>query len=162
MAIHWDDLPLLAAVDQLEGEGRAYQMDGEELMKIVASNERCTDQDRTAFTQMLYSLASQWRLQFENKNYPGVAMPPAEDPRHLQWLWRFKLTESGRDRARARVVLEGRPDPDEDDGRLIPALVLDRFAEIITSWYRPEQATQVFARLGPSTGSGIGSAAKRR
>ena len=123
-------------------------------MQFVAGEERCTDPDRASFTRMLYTIANQWRISFELKNYPNVAVPPAEDPRHLQWLWRFRLMESGRDRARARVVLEGFPDPDEDDGRRIPGLVLDRFAGIIAGYYNEGQLQIFLGVVGALPGRG--------
>jgi uncharacterized protein (TIGR02391 family) len=58
------------------------------------------------------------------------------------------LTDRGRDRARARVVLEGFPEPDEDDGRPIPFMVLERVARIIAAWYSLEQMPRFFFDAG--------------
>ncbi|MGO9753394.1 MAG: hypothetical protein ACLP8S_14580 [Solirubrobacteraceae bacterium] len=142
MAIYWDDIALLQALDRLEGEHGAHQIDGEQLMQIVAGDEHCTDPDRVSLTGLLYTLGQRGRLSFEIKSDPGLAVPAAGDPRHLQWLWRFKLTQTGRDRPRARTVLERRPDPDADDGRPIPGLALDRFAGVIAAWYTPAQVSR--------------------
>ncbi|MGO9899753.1 MAG: hypothetical protein ACLP0J_08690 [Solirubrobacteraceae bacterium] len=148
MAIRWNDISLLQALGRLEGEDRAYEIDGEQLMQIVAGDERCTDPDRASLTRLLYTLSQQGRLSFEIKDDPGMAVPSAENPRHLQWLWRFKLTETGRGRTRARVVPDQRPDPDEDDGRPIPGRALDRFADAIAVWYTPEQLPKFLRNAG--------------
>ncbi len=142
MAIQWDDIRLLQALDRIEDEQRAIDIDGLQLMLTVAGAERCEDLDRVSFTRLLYTLSEQGRLSFEIKDDPGVVVPSAEDPRHLEWLWRFKLTETGRGRRRARVVVERRPDTDEDDGRPIPGLALDRFGEAIAAWYTPAQLSR--------------------
>ncbi len=145
MEIHWDEIRLLHALARLEGEARADRIDGLQLLQIVAGDERHTDLDRVSLTRLLYALSQQGRLSFEIKPDPDVAVPSAEDPRHLQSLWRFKLTETGRDRPRARVVVERveqRPDTDKDDGRPIPGLALDRFAVVIAAWYTPAQLSK--------------------
>jgi hypothetical protein len=148
VAIRWNDISLLQALGRLEGEDRAYDIDGEQLMQIFAGDERCTDPDRASLSRLLYTLSQQGRLSFEIKDDPGVAVPSAENPRHLQWLWRFKLTETGRARTRARVVPDQRPDPDEDDGRPIPGLALDRFVDAIAAWYTPEQVPKFLRNAG--------------
>jgi hypothetical protein len=52
---------------------------------------------------------------------------------------RFALTTAGQDRARGRLVQTAPPDPDEDDGRPISALVCKQVAESIANEYRPDQ-----------------------
>lgn len=85
------------------------------------------------------------RLAFEQQYYGGARQPQPQEHGYLQSLWHFELTSSGRDRACGRVVLEGLPDPGQDDGRPIPALVLDRFARVIAAYYTaPQLATFLY------------------
>jgi hypothetical protein len=148
MSIHWDDIELLRVLDQLEGEGRAYGMTGEDLLQAVAAGRPCTDQDRAAFVRLLHMLRDRGRLRFEQQNWLGAHQPQPHEHAYLQSLWHFELTETGKDRAIGRVVLEGVPDPDEDDGRPIPGLVLERFAGIIGGWYTRPQMDRFFTDAG--------------
>jgi hypothetical protein len=148
VGIHWDEIRLLRALERLGGEERADQIDGLQLMLIVAGDEQTTDLDRVSLTRLLYMLSQQGRLSFEIKHDPDLEVPSAEDPRHLQWLWRLRLTDTGRDRPRARVVVERRPETDIDDGRPIPGLALDRFAGVIAAWYTPAQLSKFLRDSG--------------
>lgn len=48
------------------------------------------------------------------------------------------------------MVLEGLPDPGQDDGRAIPALVLRGFAEIIAAYYTASQMAEFLYDSGLS------------
>jgi hypothetical protein len=116
MPIFWDDLDILRALDKLEGENRAYHGSGEDLLKAAAGEQPVSDQDRAAFSLQLLMLRSQGRLTFDQQAFGTRVLQPNERE-FPQSVCRLQLTETGRDRARARVVFEGFPDPDEDDGR---------------------------------------------
>jgi hypothetical protein len=148
MPIHWDDLLLLQTLDRLEGEGRAYQINGEDLMLAVAGQQIRPDQDREAFVRLLAVLEQRGLLLFEQMNYRGAYQPQPHDHNFLQSLWHFQLTESGRDRARGRIVQERLPNPDEDDGRAIPGRILERVGETIGGYYTPAQMVRFFADAG--------------
>jgi predicted nucleotide-binding protein len=143
MPIAWDDIEILRALDRLEQEDRAYHDNGENLLRASAGEKPYTDQDRATFTRELMMLASRGRLTFEQQRSPGNARVPRPNEREfLQFLWHLKITETGRDRARARVVYEGFPDPDEDDGTTIPGLVLDRVAGMVSEYYSASQLSK--------------------
>jgi hypothetical protein len=65
MPIFWDDLGILRALDELEGESRAYNGSGEDLLKKAAGDRLIGDEDRAAFSRLLIMLASQGRVTFE-------------------------------------------------------------------------------------------------
>lgn len=154
MPIHWDDLYVVRALDRLEGENRAYMANGEDLMQAVAQEmritETCLDPDRVTFARLLLSLMQNTppRLTFEQMTFGLARLPQMQEHGYLQSIWHFELTESGRDRARARVVLIGSPEPDEDDGRTIPFLVLEKVAATIARWYSLPQMPKFFFDSG--------------
>jgi uncharacterized protein (TIGR02391 family) len=152
MPINWDDLEILGALDRLEDAGRAYSMNGEDLLQAVALGRSVEDADRNRFARMLLMLRDETpqRLRFDQQQWPGIQPPQPQQHEYLQSLWHFELTTSGRDRARGRVVLEGLPDPDQDDGRAIPALVLRGYAEIIAAYYTASQMEEFLYDFGLS------------
>ena len=152
MPINWDDLEILGAVDRSEDAGRAYSMNGEDLVQAVAHGGSVGDADRNAFARRLFLLRDETpqRLRFDQQQWLGIQPPQPQQHEYLQSLWHFELTTSGRDRARGRVVLEGLPDPDQDDGRAIPALVLREFAEIIAAYYTASQMAEFLYDSGLS------------
>lgn len=141
MAVWWDDLEIVSTVDRLEGEGRAYQMTGEDLIQAVARGQRLEDQDRLAFVRMLHLLRDETPkyLAFDQLYYMGARQPQPDEHGYLQALWHFELTPVGRDRARARVLQGPLPDPGQDDGRTIPVLVLGDVAQIISRYFNARQ-----------------------
>jgi predicted nucleotide-binding protein len=147
MPIFWDDLDILRALDELEGESRAYHGSGEDLLKKAARDQLITDEDRAAFSRQLIMLATQGRLTFDQHAFGARVMQPHERE-FPQSLWHFQLTESGRDRARARVVYEHFPDPGEDDGSTIPGLVLSRVANLVAEYYSAQQVPRFLDDVG--------------
>ena len=141
MAVWWDDLEILSTLDRLEGEGRAYHITGYDLMQAVAGDRLVEDQDRIAFVRLLHMLrdGDPQLVAFDAQYYMGARQPQPHEHLYVQSLWRFELTTTGRDRARGRVVLQGLPEPRQDDGRPIPELVLGQFAETIAGYYSVRQ-----------------------
>lgn len=148
MSIFWDDLDILRALDRLEYEDRAYHGNGEDLLKAAAGDRTVTEQDRAPFVRQLLMLQTQGRLAFEQQRFGGVRLPQPHEREFPQSLTHFQLTDSGRDRARARVVYEAFPDPDEDDGRTIPGLVLERVAGLVGAYYSPQQLPRFLYDVG--------------
>lgn len=115
MPIHWDDLYVVRTLDRLEGLNRAYNENGEDLMNAVAQEMRiadaCQDSDRVTFARLLHQLAgcTPPRLHFEQMTFGNARLPQPDEHGYLRSLWHFQLSDSGRDRARARVVLVGVP-----------------------------------------------------
>ncbi|MGO9975228.1 MAG: hypothetical protein ACLP01_20990 [Solirubrobacteraceae bacterium] len=142
MAIRWNEIQVLRALDELEREDGACAIDGEQLLRIVAGDEPPTNPDRSSLTGLLYALSQQRLLSFEIKSSPRIPGPATEDPRHLQRLWRFRLTDTGRDRTRTRTALQRPAEPGQDDGRPIPGAALDQFAQAIAAWYAPGQLSK--------------------
>jgi hypothetical protein len=77
MAIWWDDLEIVSTVDRLEGEGRAYQMTGEDLIQAGGRGQTLEDQDRLAFVRMLHLLRDETPryLAFDQLYYMGPVSP---------------------------------------------------------------------------------------
>jgi predicted nucleotide-binding protein len=146
VAIYWDDLHLLRVLHQLEVDDRAYQLSGDLLFQAVAEGLSCTEQDQRSFVRLLLLMEDRGYLQFEQMHYAGLTQDPRPaDQNYLHSLWHFQLTEAGRDRAQARVLQALVPEPGEDDGHPIPALILRRFSDQISENYNEEQI-QLFMR----------------
>jgi predicted nucleotide-binding protein len=145
MPIYWDDLHLLRVLHQLEVDGRAHGMTGDHVLQAVAEGRPCTEEDQRSFVRLLHLLGSRGYLVFEQMHYAGARDPRPEDQNYLHSLWRFQLTETGRDRAQGRVLQAKHLESGEDDGRPIPSLVLHQFAEAIASYYNAGQL-QLFMR----------------
>ena len=67
---------------------------------------------------------------------------------YLQQIRNFALTVKGQDRARGIRVVQPLPNPDEDDGRPIPALVLQQIASAIAEEYTPQQILVFLGEAG--------------
>jgi hypothetical protein len=164
MATWWDDIEILKALDRLEGEDRAYGMDGEQLLQEMTPSQTgpIENQGRLAFIRLLYQLRDDHRLNIDMKAYPNVAVPPPADQAHLQWMWHFRLTDQGRDRARGRLIQIGYPDQDEDDRRAVPGLILERCAQMIAAEYSSGQIRQFARDSGVWISDGISTADPQR
>ena len=66
---------------------------------------------------------------------------------YLQRITAFALTVKGQDRARGIRVVQPLPNPAEDDGRAISALILQQIASAVAEEYSPQQIL-VFLREG--------------
>lgn len=85
MPINWDDLDILGALDRLESAGRAYSMNGEDLVQAVADGRPVEDADRNTFARMLLMLRDETpqRLRFDQQQMtrdPAAATATARVP----------------------------------------------------------------------------------
>jgi predicted nucleotide-binding protein len=147
MPIYWDDIELLKAIDQLEGEGRAHHMTGEDWIQLVAAGRQSTDEDRAAFVRLVHMLHGRGRLTLEQMAMGNIRPQPHEHS-YLQSLWHFELTETGKDRAQGRIVFTPTPEPGEDDGRPIAGAILERFAVAIGAYYSTRQLEKLLDESG--------------
>jgi len=144
MTIHWDNITILQAVDRHQerfGGGETWGVDGRQLMEEVAGRQVTEDQLSRGFIQELEIAAAEGYLTFSVEIFGGN---PEQTRRsypyqYLQQVHNFALTIKGQDRARGIRVMQPLPNPDEDDGRLIPALVLQQVAHAVAEEYTPQQ-----------------------
>jgi uncharacterized protein (TIGR02391 family) len=147
--MRWDNITILQAVDRLQqqyGGGELRSVDGRELMDNVAGAQVTDD-----------GLVRGFVLELEIAAYEGYLTyrigGNAEQMRHtmhyqyLQRITTFALTVKGQDRARGIRVVQPLPNPAEDDGRAISALILQQIASVIAKEYTPRQIL-VFLREG--------------
>jgi len=139
--MRWDDITILRAVDQHQdrfGGGEVWGVDGRPLMDEVAGSQVTDDGLVRGFLRELENLEREGYLTFtvydrspNNRTaYPYI---------YLQQIRDFALTIKGRDRALGIQIVQPLPNPDEDDGRPIPALVLEQIAYAIAEEYTPQQ-----------------------
>ena len=144
MPIRWDNITILQAVDRHQerfGGGEVWGVDGRQLMEEVAGRQVTEDQLSRGFIQELEIAAAEGYLTFAVEIYGGN---PEQTRRsypyqYLQQVRNFALTAKGQDRARGIKVIQPLPNPDEDDGRPIPALVLQQIAYAVAEEYTPQQ-----------------------
>jgi uncharacterized protein (TIGR02391 family) len=137
----WDNITILQAVDRHQerfGGGVVSGLNGCQLMDEIAGRQIMDDKLVRGFLQELEILADEGYLTFK-------AYDPSENSRrswpyqYLEQTRDFALTVKGQDRAHGMRVVQPLPNPDEDDDRAIPALVLQQLAYAIADEYRPEQ-----------------------
>jgi uncharacterized protein (TIGR02391 family) len=142
--MRWDNITILQAIDRHQdrfGGGEVWGVDGRQLMEEVAGRQVTEDQLSRGFIQELEIAAAEGYLTFTVEIYGGN---PEQTRRsypyqYLQQVRNFALTAKGQDRARGIRVLQALPNPDEDDGRPIPALILQQIAFAIAEEYTPQQ-----------------------
>ncbi len=141
----WDNITILQAVDRHQerfGGGPATSVNGCALMDEIAGQQVTDDKLVRGFLQELEILAAEEYLTF--RAYDTSPNARRSWPyQYLEQIRDFALTVKGQDRARGIVVKLSLPNRDEDDGRPISALVLQKIAEAIAKEYWPEQ-TLVF------------------
>lgn len=137
----WDSFEILQTIDRHQervGGGAVWGLNGCQLMDEVASAQVMDDKLVRGFLQELEILATEGYLTFR-------AYDPSENTRrswpyqYLEQIRDFALTVKGQDRARGIRVVQPLPNPDEDDDRPIPALVLQQIANAIAEEYSPQQ-----------------------
>jgi uncharacterized protein (TIGR02391 family) len=148
--MRWDDITILRAVHQHQdrfGGGEVWGVNGRQLMDEVAGNQVSDDGLVRGFLRELENLEREGYLTFtvhdrspNNRTaYPYI---------YLQQIRDFALTIKGRDRALGIRIVQPLPNPDEDDGRPIPALVLEQIAYAIAEEYTPQQIPVFFDEAG--------------
>lgn len=145
MPIHWDNIAILQAVDRHQerfGGGAVWGVNGCALMDDIAGQQVTDDKLVRGFLQELEILAAEKYLTFRAYDISENAAR-SWPYQYLEQVRDFALTVKGQDRARGIKVIQPLPDPDEDDGSPISALILQQIAESIAKEYWPEQ-TLVF------------------
>ena len=137
----WDNIAILQAVARHQerfGGGQVWGVDGRQLMDEVAGRQVIEDGLIRGFLQELEILEREQYLAFavhDNSPNNRTAYPYL----YLQQIRDFALTVKGKDRASGIRVIQALPNPDEDDGRTVPALVLQLIAYAIAEEYTPPQ-----------------------
>jgi hypothetical protein len=137
MPIRWDNIQILQKVDEHQertGGGVLVGINGCRLMDEVAGAQVLDDKLVRGFLREIEILADEGYLTFtpydhterDRRSYPYQYLEQVRD---------FGLTVKGQDRARGIVVKQPLPNPDEDDGRPISALILQQIAETIAREY---------------------------
>jgi uncharacterized protein (TIGR02391 family) len=141
MPIRWDNITILQAVDRRQerfGGGAVWGVNGCQLMDEVAGQQVVDDKLVGGFLQELEILATEGCLTFrayDTSEHARRSWPY----QYLEQIRNFALTVKGQDRARGIKVIQPLPNPDEDDGRPIPALVLQQIAYAVAQEYTPQQ-----------------------
>lgn len=149
----WDNITILQAVDRLQerfGGGEVWGVDGLRLMEDVAGASVTDDKLWRGFIRELEVAQAERYLDFTVENNGGF---PEQTRRsypyqYLQQMRNFALTVKGQDRARGICVVQPLPNPDEDDGRPIPALVLQEIAWAVAEEYTPPQILVFLSESG--------------
>jgi uncharacterized protein (TIGR02391 family) len=139
--MRWDSITILQAVDRHQerfGGGEVWGVDGRELMDEVAGRQVSEDALVRGFLRELEILEREEYLTFtaydrspnNRTGYPYT---------YLQQIRNFALTVKGQDRARGIRVIQPLPNPAEDDGRGISALIQQQIAFAIAEEYTPQQ-----------------------
>ena len=148
--MHWDDLQLLQTIDLLEQSETGSLSNGLWLMERVAAGQPLDhNRDYVPFVWELMVAGHAGYVVWDSR---GVS-PHRPDPRTdanawLQEIRDIRLTISGRDRARGRVVMKQLPSPDEDDDRLITGMTLEEIARAVGDTYTPSQLPRFLSDSG--------------
>jgi uncharacterized protein (TIGR02391 family) len=137
----WDNIVILQVVDghqERSGGGEVWGVDGRQLMDEVAGSQVTDDALVRGFLQELEILQREEYLTF-NAYDRSPNNRTAYPYTYLQQIRDFALTVKGQDRARGIRITQPLPNPDEDDNRPIPALVLQEVAYAIAEEYMPQQ-----------------------
>lgn len=141
--MYWDDLQLLKIIDELETSEQLSDLANGYYLMQRAANGKTIDwnQDATSFARELLLIASAGYLTWTDRSGLNASRtdPLANSQYWLQEIWELRLTPSGRDRARGRVIQRPLPDPDEDDERPIAGMTLEEIARAIGDTYSGAQ-----------------------
>ena len=141
--MRWDDLQLLKLMDELETAPQLGDLsNGLNLMQRAAQNQVVDwNYDTSTFARELLLAAAAGYVTWTDQSgrNVGVTDPIANSQSWLQMIWELRLTLSGRDRARGRIIERALPDPDEDDGRPIAGMTLEEIARVIGGTYTGQQ-----------------------
>ena len=150
--MHWDDIHLLQTVDLLEQTETGTLANGLWLMQREANGESLDHtRDYRSFTWELMLANHAEYLVWDNRGVSTYRPDPLSDPNAwLQEIRDIRLTLTGRDRARGRLVLRELPDPDEDDDRLITGMTLEEISRAIGDAFIPSQLPKFLLDSGIS------------
>lgn len=142
--MRWDNITILQAVDRNReryGGGDLWGVDGRQLMDDVAGAQVTDDMLVRGFVRELEIAAAEGYLTYRINDYAGTAQQirNTQPYQYLQRINGFALTVKGQDRARGIRVVQLLPNPAEDDGRAISALILQQIASAIAEEYTPQQ-----------------------
>jgi hypothetical protein len=130
--IHWDDIEILRILDERERGDGGRIFDGFELINTVAARRDgpATGVDYHSFLQELFVLQKAGLLTWELTKLPPQVrqLDPSDAQYYLQNVHYPALTFEGRNTARGRIIFVPPPEPDEDDGRSIPGLIIKDIA----------------------------------
>ena len=142
--MRWDNITILQAVDRCQeryGGGEVWGVDGRQLMDDVAGAQVTDDILIRGFVRELEIAADEGYLIYRINGYGANTeqMRNTMPYQYLQRIANFALTVKGQDRARGIRVVQPLPNPAEDDGRAISALILQQVAFAIAEEYTPQQ-----------------------
>jgi len=150
MPIRWDNIAILQAVDRHQeqfGGDELWVVDGRQIMNEIAGRQVSEDALVRGFLQELEILEREGYLTFTPHDR-SPSNRTGHPYSYLQQIRNFALTVKGQDRARGIVVKQPLPNPGEDDGRPISALILQQVAETIAKEYWPEQTLAFLDEAG--------------
>ncbi len=148
--MRWDDLQLLRRIDEIEQAG-GYVVNGLYLLQRLNQDDGLPQGDgMSEFAKELSLAFEAGFLTWTDRSSQFVGRhSPTNDPNMwLQTIDEIKLTLSGRDRARGRLILTELPDPDEDDGRIITGLTMEEVARSIGDTYTAAQLPRYLRESG--------------
>ena len=153
MITRWDNITILQVVDRHQerfGGSEVRSVDGRQLMDDVAGTQVSDDMLVRGFVQELEIAAGEGYLTYRTDGYVGDAQPlrDAYPYQYLQRISSFALTVKGQDRARGTRVVQPLPDPAQDDGRPISALILEQISAAIAEEYSARQILAFFSEAG--------------
>lgn len=140
--MRWDDLQLLHLIDELEtSEQLGSLVTGYALMQVASGRPIDWDRDGRSFARELLIAHTAGYLEWIEMSRAGAPRldPVMESQQWLQEIKDIRLTLSGRDRARGRVIQRPLPDPTEDDDRPITGMTLEEIARQIGDTYSGSQ-----------------------
>lgn len=139
----WDDLKLLRFVDELEAtEQLGLLVTGYAFLQAAGDGQPFDwDRDGRSFARELLLARDSGYLEWNEMRRAGAPDPDPvmESQQWLQEIRDIRLTLSGRDRARGRVIQRPLPDPDEDDDRPITGMTLEEIAREIGDTFSGSQ-----------------------
>jgi hypothetical protein len=151
MPVVWNDTEILRVIDESLRNNTGIAGNGMSLMQEIARrHEYQLDPhvDYGTFVRELL-LARDVELITYQEIWWGEYGPDPNDPNlYLQRIQDLDITIAGRDRAEGREFRRPPPDPDEDDGRLIRASMLEDIARVVGDAYTGTQLERFLGKSG--------------
>ena len=149
--MRWDDLELLRYIDELEQAATTGPLSrGLDLMRDMGGPGIAGDREAPAFARELDLARKAGYLTWTEQTDRFTNKPsPTNNPEYwLQQIRELRLTLSGRDRARGRIIQGPLPDPEEDDERFITGMTLEEIARSIADVYTIRQLPRYLTDCG--------------